>query len=71
VLHLTRGRWACGTSRARLARQGQLARAKLEELHQTMKKLAPQIRYWLKTGFVAATRAGGSQDFAGEFPDRL
>jgi hypothetical protein len=26
------------------------------QLHETMKKLVPQIRYWLKTGFVAADK---------------
>jgi len=31
----------------------QMALAKLGQLHQTMKKLLPQIRYWLKTGRVA------------------
>jgi hypothetical protein len=29
------------------------ARAKVESLHQTMNKLIPQIRYWLRTGWVA------------------
>lgn len=32
------------------------ARAKLERLHETMRKLTPQIRYWLRTGFVAANK---------------
>jgi len=30
------------------------ARRRLEQLHKAMTKLAPQIRYWLRTGFVAA-----------------
>lgn len=33
---------------------GVVARRKLGELHQTVAKLLPQIRYWLRTGFVAA-----------------
>ncbi|HXJ22752.1 MAG TPA: hypothetical protein VMT03_21220, partial [Polyangia bacterium] len=31
-----------------------VARRKLGELHETMTKLVPQIRYWLRTGYVAA-----------------
>ena len=31
-----------------------VARRKLGEWHETMGKLVPQIRYWLRTGFVAA-----------------
>jgi len=30
-----------------------VARRKLTELHETMGKLVPQIRHWLRTGFVA------------------
>lgn len=37
---------------SRLRRYGKVARRKLSELHQTMKQLLPQIRSWLKTGFV-------------------
>lgn len=44
---------AAETARGRAAA---LARAKLQRLHDTMGKLAPQIRYWLKTGFVAANK---------------
>jgi hypothetical protein len=36
----------------RLRRYGKVARRKLSELHHTMKQLLPQIRSWLKTGFV-------------------
>jgi hypothetical protein len=45
--------------RALLAGAGQLrgyskaARAKAQQLHATMEKLLPQIRYWLRTGWVA------------------
>jgi hypothetical protein len=36
----------------RLRKFGKVARRKLSELHQTMKQLLPQIRSWLRTGFV-------------------
>ena len=35
-------------------RYAKVARAKLESLHETMGTLLPQIRYWLRTGKVAA-----------------
>ena len=38
----------------RLRKYGLVARRTLEQLHETMTKLTPQIRYWLKTGFVAS-----------------
>jgi transposase, IS5 family len=40
----------------RLTKYGLVARAKVEQLHGTMQKLVPQIRYWLKTGWVAADK---------------
>jgi len=40
------GRKLCG--------QAVVARRKLGEWHETMSELVPQIRYWLRTGFVAA-----------------
>jgi hypothetical protein len=36
----------------RLRKYGKVARRKLSQLHQTMKLLLPQIRSWLRTGFV-------------------
>jgi len=36
----------------RLRKYGKVARRKLSQLHQTMKQLLPQIRSWLRTGFV-------------------
>jgi IS5 family transposase len=39
---------------ARLRKHGKVAWAKLNALHGTMSKLLPQIRYWLRTGKVAA-----------------
>lgn len=44
------------TRSGRVAKHGISARLKLIQLHQTMSKLLPQIRYWLKTGFVAADK---------------
>jgi len=38
----------------RLVGHGKSARAKVVKLHETMKKLLPQIRYWLRTGHVAS-----------------
>src|SRR5450432_3822044 len=38
----------------KLRGQAFVARRKLGELHETMAKLLPQIRYWLRTGYVAS-----------------
>jgi len=38
----------------RLKKYGLVARATLEKVHHAMTNLTPQIRYWLKTGFVAS-----------------
>lgn len=39
---------------AKLKKHAIVARAKLGQLHETMAKLLPQIRYWLRTGWVAS-----------------
>lgn len=39
-----------------LKKHGLMAKAKVVQLHRTMAKLIPQIRYWLRTGFVAADK---------------
>src|SRR5713101_7665483 len=39
--------------KCRVVKYVKVARAKVFRLHETMKKLIPQIRYWLKTGWVA------------------
>lgn len=39
-----------------LRKYKKVAWAKLVRHHQTMEKLVPQIRYWLKTGYVAANK---------------
>lgn len=41
---------------SRLKRYGIVASEKLVRLQQTMDQLLPQIRYWLRTGFVAADK---------------
>jgi hypothetical protein len=42
--------------RNRLVGYANVAHAKVRRLHQTMKTLLPQIRYWIRTGFVAANK---------------
>jgi hypothetical protein len=44
---------AAGETASRVKKHGIVARAKLAQLQQTMAKLIPQIRHWLKTGYVA------------------
>jgi transposase, IS5 family len=53
-LELGRALQAAGAQRERLAKYGKVAWDKLHALHGTMDKLLPQIRYWLRTGRVAA-----------------
>src|SRR6266852_1326655 len=43
-------------SDSQASKYGLVARAKLVRLHETLHKLVPQIRYWLRTGFVAADK---------------
>lgn len=45
---------AAEAKRERLSKYGKVATDKVLELHETMRKLLPQIRYWLKTGYVAS-----------------
>lgn len=42
--------------RMRLTKHRKVAWAKLQQLHRTMQTLLPQIRYWIKTGWVAANK---------------
>jgi transposase-like protein DUF772 len=51
--HLTRALDRGASAKDRLRRHRKIAWRKLEHLSQTMRRLAPQIRYWLKTGWVA------------------
>jgi hypothetical protein len=53
---LGRALTAVTESGSRASKYGVVARAKLVRLQETMKKLIPQIRYWLRTGFVAADK---------------
>ncbi len=43
-------------ARHQVAKYGKVAQARAAQLHETMKKLLPQIRYWLKTGKVATDK---------------
>ena len=45
-----------GKAGTRLRGYKKVALAKLTRFHGTIEKLVPQIRYWLKTGFVAANK---------------
>jgi hypothetical protein len=45
---------AARSTPARLAKHAKIAHSKVEQLHGTMSRLLPQIRYWLRTGFVAS-----------------
>jgi hypothetical protein len=45
---------AAAAQRATLHKYGIVATRKLEQLQQTMNKLLPQIRYWIRTGYVAS-----------------
>jgi len=56
TLNTRLGKALMGAEKAgsRLSKYGLVAKAKLVGLNQAMTKLAPQIRYWLKTGFVAS-----------------
>lgn len=47
---------AMGGKKARVSKYGKVARAKVVELHATMAKLLPQIRYWVETGWVASDK---------------
>jgi molybdopterin converting factor small subunit len=42
--------------RATLGKYGIVAKRKLIQLQQTMSKLLPQIRYWIRTGYVASNK---------------
>jgi hypothetical protein len=45
---------AMSRQKVRVSKYGKVAQAKVVELHATMGKLLPQIRYWVKTGRVAS-----------------
>ena len=54
--HLARALQAAEPHKQRLVKYANVAHAKTKQLHETMSKLLPQIRYWIKTGFVAANK---------------
>ena len=54
--HLGHALQAAAPHRQRLRKYAKVAHAKAHQLHATMSQLLPQIRYWLKTGFVAANK---------------
>lgn len=47
---------AAETHKNRFVGYAKVAHAKARQLHQTMTTLLPQIRYWIRTGFVAANK---------------
>jgi hypothetical protein len=47
---------ASAKASATLRKYRKVAWSKLDHLHRTMGKLTPQIRYWLRTGYVAANK---------------
>ena len=54
--HLGTALGESGAPRATLRKYGVVASSKLVQLHQTMSKLLPQIRSWLRTGVVASDK---------------
>jgi len=53
---LARALQANAVAQGKARKRGKVAWSKLEQLSQTMKQLVPQIRYWLKTGWVAKNK---------------
>jgi hypothetical protein len=47
---------AVSRQKVRLTKYRKVAWAKVQHLHRTMRTLLPQIRYWIKTGWVAANK---------------
>lgn len=52
--HLGQALGAPAMQRARLGKYARVAKAKLTQLQETIGKLLPQIRYWIRTGYVAS-----------------
>lgn len=53
---LAQGLAHASRQRLRLSRHRKLAWANVQKLHRTMTALLPQIRYWIRTGWVAANK---------------
>lgn len=54
--HLAHGIAVAAQHKPKLARYRKVAWHRLQRLHQTMRGLLPQIRYWIRTGWVAANK---------------
>lgn len=54
--HLAQALQAAESHKQRLVKYAKVAHAKTKQLHDAMTKLLPQIRYWIKTSFVAANK---------------
>lgn len=54
--HLASALQAAEPYKNRLVKYAKVTHAKAKRLHETMTRLLPQIRYWIKTGFVAANK---------------
>jgi hypothetical protein len=54
--HLGRALVAATQHQQRLVKYAKVAHAKVKRLHDAMTTLLPQIRYWIRTGFVAANK---------------
>jgi molybdopterin converting factor small subunit len=52
--HLGKALGAPAAQWGKLRKHAIAAKSKLVQLHETMSKLLPQIRYWIRTGFVAS-----------------
>jgi IS5 family transposase len=54
--HVAHGIAVAAQQKAKLTRYRKVAWHRLQKLHRTMQRLLPQIRYWIRTGFVAANK---------------
>src|SRR5208283_532731 len=52
--HLGKALGEAAAQRARLRKYGIVAKTRLVQLQDTMRRLLPQIRYWIRTGYVAS-----------------
>ena len=52
--HLGKALGEAAAQGGKLRKYGIVAKTKLVRLHETMSKLLPQIRFWIRTGFVAS-----------------
>ena len=52
--HLGKALGEAAAQRTKLRKYAIVAKSKLVQLHETMSKLLPQIRYWIRSGYVAS-----------------